>query len=151
MCMQVDVKHYTCIHAYTYVHLKSLSLPWKSSPESSYTATYTLKHYKPKFCEQGCLRVLARCRRLPILPSREARVPKTIRPNTLAVAAVPAIRISDPNVGPRFAARLLRRFVVASVEHLQKSNVRSHVNPCGNDYAINWSAFSTVVFAFKNT
>ncbi len=83
--------------------------------------------------------LLARCRRLPILPSREARVPKTIRPNTLAVAAVPAMMISDQNVGSRFAARLLRRFEIASVEHLQKSNVRSHVNPCGNDYAINWS------------
>jgi len=31
---------------------------------------------------------------------------------------------------------LLRRFEVASVEHLQKSNVHSHVNPCGDDYAI---------------
>ena len=58
---------------------------------------------------------------LPILPSREARVPKTIRPKTLAAAAVPAMMISDQTVGPRFAARLLRRCKVASVEHLQKS------------------------------
>jgi len=83
------------------------------------------------------LLLLARCRRLPIFPSSEARVPKTIRPNTLAVAAVPAMMISDQTVGSRFAARLLRRCEVASVEHLQKSNVRSHVNPCG----INWSTF----------
>jgi len=39
-------------------------------------------------------------------------VPKTIRPNTLAVAAVPAMMISDQTVGQRFADRLLRRFEV---------------------------------------
>lgn len=38
------------------------------------------------------------------MPSREARVPKTIRPNTLAVAAVPAMMISDLNVGLKSAA-----------------------------------------------